>query len=52
MRAAYECFENGTPPDSILAAAAKDMQIGGHDAFYAQLVSVKAGAVNHAAGMW
>ena len=34
MRAAYECFRTGSAPDSILAAAAPAMQIGGHDAFY------------------
>lgn len=34
MRAAYECFQSGTPPDGILQAA-KDS--GGHDTFYALL---------------
>ncbi|GAX80175.1 hypothetical protein CEUSTIGMA_g7613.t1 [Chlamydomonas eustigma] len=37
MRAAYECFQSGTSPDAILAAAAASMQTGGHDAFYSQL---------------
>ena len=39
MRAAYESFRTGSPPDGILAAAAPAMQTGGHDAFYSQLVS-------------
>lgn len=35
MRAAYEAFRSGEPPNSILAAARGDSQ--GHDAFYALL---------------
>lgn len=38
MRAAYECFRTGSSPDNILAAAVADLDKGGHDAFYAQLV--------------
>ena len=43
MRAAYESFRTGSPPDGILAAAAPAMQTGGHDAFYSQLVGVRRG---------
>jgi len=34
MRAAYECFQKGTDPSAIRAAARDE---GGHDAFYALL---------------
>ncbi|KAG1669910.1 hypothetical protein FOA52_002436 [Chlamydomonas sp. UWO 241] len=39
MRAAQAVFEAGSSPQAILDAAAGDMQSGGHDAFYSQLVS-------------
>lgn len=35
MRAAYECFQNGSQPDAIMKAVALDN--GGHDSFYARL---------------
>jgi len=37
MRAAFDCFSSGAPPQAILDAAAADLPAGGHDAFYAQL---------------